>query len=432
MTDDLCGQPTSDGPCGLPPHRRGFHDANPPHITVPRNSDGHFQFSISQFRRYGVTDLTLDSDETVRGCPRAYALTYGPTPIPEMPSPAAELGSVLHRALHAMEVNTSGPEEALSSVWAPTLSFADFKTALAILLDYLARGGPLTQYAVVATELDINVPLYTDETHGPIYFRGIIDNLSIDTNDPGVVRIIDHKSAARPVPADSLRGDVQLPGYVWLIRQWWQQQYGVAPDRIIAHLDLLRYNDIEIEYTEAELDLWHQWACAMARTILTDNAPAPIPNDGCTSCAVRWSCPAWRAMPGTAASVWGRLAGRPVDEIRDDYLDAEQINRILTAQLKDYKRILDAEALARGEITVGHQTWKPEPATDTHVDVVRLAELLLPDRPAEFEVAATASKASVERAALLLDASDAAAILATVTTVPAGHKISRRKTKAPA
>lgn len=426
-----CGAPTPDGPCALPPHRRGYHDANPPVLTVPRNADGHPQVSISQFRRYGVTDMTLDSDETVRGCPRAYALTYGPTPIPEMPSPNAELGSVLHRALHAMEANSCGPEDALRTVWTPALGFADFKTALVILLDYLARGGPLTQFAVVATELDIAAQLYIDDQHGPVDFRGVIDNLSIDTDDPGTVRLIDYKSAARPVAADSLRGDVQLLGYVWLVRQWWTQQYGVAPDRIIAHLDLLRYHDIEIEYTAAELDVWHQWACAMAHTMLRDNAPAPIPNDGCTSCAVRWGCPAWRAMPGTAASVWGRLAGRPVDEIRDDYLDAEQINKILTAQVKDLRTILDAEARATGEITVGYQTWKPEPATDTHVDTITLAGLLLPDRPAEYTTAVTASKASVERAAQLLEPSDAAAVLATVRTVPAGTKISRRKTKAP-
>jgi hypothetical protein len=426
-----CGAPTPDGPCALPHHRRGYHDANPPTLIVPRNDAGHPQVSISQFRRYGVTDMTLDSDETVRGCPRVYALTYGPTPIPEIPSPTAELGSVLHRALHAMEANSCGPEDALRTVWTPTLGFTDFKTALAILLDYLARGGPLTQFAVVATELDIAAQLYTDDQHGPIDFRGIIDNLSIDTSDPGTVRIIDYKSAARPVAADSLRGDVQLLGYVWLVRQWWTQQYGVAPDRIIAHLDLLRYNDIEIEYTDAELDVWHQWACAMAHTMLRDNAPAPIPNDGCTSCAVRWGCPAWRSMPGTAASVWGRLAGRPVEEIRDDYLDAEQISKILDHQVRDLRRILDAEARATGEITVGYQTWKPEPATDTHVDVVALAGLLLPERPVEYTTAVTASKASVERAAQLLEPSDAAAALATVRTVPAGTKISRRKTKTP-
>lgn len=427
---ETCGALTFDGHCALPPHKRGYHDAHPATLQVPRNDAGHPQFSISQYRRYGVLDMTLDNDETVRGCPRAYALTYGPVPIPEMPIAAAELGSVLHRALHAMEVNAWGPEEALGNVWTPALGFTDFKTALAILLDYLDRGGPLTQYAVVATELDITAQLYEDPDHGPVDFRGIIDNLSIDPTDPEIVRIIDHKSAARPVAADSLRGDVQLLGYVWLVRQWWRQQYGVAPERIIAHLDLLRYRDIEIEYTDAELDLWYQWACAMARTILTDNAPAPILNDGCGSCAVRWDCPAWRALPGTAASVFGRLAGRPVDEIRDDYIDAALISNLLGGQVKDLRTILDAETRAAGEITIGSQTWTAEPATDTVVDVVEVANLLLPDRPAEYRTAVTASKASIERAAQLLDPSDAAPLLATVSTVPAGTKISRRKTKA--
>ena len=66
-TPDRCGAPTAGGPCQLPPHPRGYHDPAPPLLRVPRNKNGHYQVSITQFRTYGAVDLMGDNPENVRG-----------------------------------------------------------------------------------------------------------------------------------------------------------------------------------------------------------------------------------------------------------------------------------------------------------------------------------------------------------------------------
>lgn len=425
---ELCGSMTPTGPCVLPAHSRGFHDAAPPTLRVPRNTDGHYQVSTTQLRRYGAVDLLgPDATETVRGCPRAYAVTYGSDPVPELPSPAAELGLLLHRALHWMHDHDCGPEDALGQVWAATLGFPDYQAALRILRGYLDRGGPMTRYATLLTELDYAAELFVDEEFGPVWFRGVVDNVSIDPTEPDIARVIDYKSAARPVAKDSLRGDVQLLGYVWLTRRWWRQQFGVVPDRVVAHLDLLRYSDLAIEYTATELEQWHEWACAMVRAMLRDTNPAPILNDGCTSCAVRWDCPAWLALPGEGQSMNARLAGLTPEAWATHFTRAERVKKLLGAQVDQIRDVLSAEALAVGVVQVGDQEWTATPATKNAVDVRRVAQLLLPDHPEVFEVAVTSSRAALERATDGLDPSLAARVLACVDTVADGMKVTRTK-----
>jgi PD-(D/E)XK nuclease superfamily len=425
--DDLCGADTPDGPCALPVHRRGWHDANPPRVVVPRNRDGHVQVSISQLRRYGAVDLLGEDSEGVRGCPRAYALTYSGPSVPEIPNPAAELGSVLHRALHRMETHTCGPEDALGAVWPATLGMDDYATAQEILLGYLEREGPMTRYATLDTELDLSVLLYVDDEFGPVYFRGIVDNLSVDPTEPDIVHLIDHKSSARPVSVDSLRGDVQLRGYDWLVRRWWTDQHGQPPARVVAHLDLLRYRDIAIEYTPYELDIWHGWACAMVRTMLRDRAAMPILNPGCSMCAVRWGCPAWKSLPGEGASMLARMAGRAVGELKELYGDAAEVAALLGKQLTDLKAVLEAETHAVGALRVGDQDWVSEPGSKTVADVLAMVGLLLPDHPAAFTTAVGSSKAAAERACRGLNPSLRDEVLACVDTVPAGRKVTKKK-----
>lgn len=428
-TPDLCGTATPDGPCALPPHRRGWHDSDPPTVQIPRNAAGNVQVSHTQLQRYGTMDMTGDDPASISGCPRAYALTYSQGEVPEMPSPAAEMGSVLHRALHRMEQDSCGPEDALQRVWAPTLSMADYSDAVEILLGYLDRDGPMTRYATLATELDITATLFTDPVHGPVIFRGIVDNISIDPMDPEIVRVVDHKSSSRPVSAADLRGHVQLRGYVWLVRQWWREKFGTDPERIVAHLDLLRFRDIPIEYTDYELDVWHQWACAMVRTMLEDRAAMPILNPGCTHCPVRWGCPAWRALPGSGMSVWTRLAGRSVPELIEHYQDATEVMGLLGKQVKQLETTLGAEAHAVGSLTVGDQDWVSGPGSKTVVDVLDLVDLLLPGHPSAFTTAVGSSKAALQRAARGLAPSLRDQVLNCATSVESGLKLTKKQTK---
>lgn len=429
-TEDRCGADTPSGPCVLPVHRRGWHDSNPPKVRVPRNRDGLVQVSISQLRRYGAVGL-LDHQhaEKINGCPRAYALTYGGDSVPEVPNRAAELGGVLHRALHWMETHTCGPEDALGSVWPATLGPEDFADAQEILLGYLEREGPMTRYATLNTELDMAVPLFTDDEFGPVWFRGIIDNLSIDPVEPDIVHIVDFKSASRPIAADSLRGDVQLRGYCWLIRQWWHQQHGVWPTRVVAHLDLLRYSDIAIEYTAHELEVWHAWACATVRTMLRDEAAMPILNDGCTWCPVRFGCPAWRSLPEVGESMAARLAGVPLEQAMDLMEDAARVGKLLGHQLELIRGVLEAETHALGSLRVGDQVWTSEEDTKDVGDVLAMARLLLPGYPAVFVEAVKSSKAAAKRAGRGLEPSMRDELLSCFDTVPDGMKVTKRKLK---
>jgi len=426
---ETCGHDTPDGPCALPPHRRGWHDSNPPVVKVPRNKDGRPQVSITQLRTYGATDLLDDDAERVAGCPRAYALTYGGPKVPEVPNRAGELGGVLHRALHWMDQFDTGPEEALGRVWPPTLGPEDYADAVEILLGYLEREGPMTRYATLDTELDLSVPLFTDDTYGQVFFRGIIDNLAVDPLEPDVVHVIDFKSASRPVGVDDLRGNIQLRGYVWLARRWWMTQHGQPPARIVAHLDLLRYGDVAIEYTRREIEVWHEWACAMVRTMLRDQAAMPILNNGCTWCPVRWGCPAWRDLPGTAMSLWARMTGMSEDQLRDRYADATQVLGLLTRQHTQLKETLEAEAHAKGRLVVGDQEWVSEPGTKKSADVLAMARLLLPQHPQAFAMAVKSSQSAAEKAGRDLEPSLRDELINCVSSVPAGRTIKKRKVK---
>lgn len=431
---ELCGADTGTGPCALPKHSRGFHDAAPPTLTVPRNAAGQPQVSISQLRRYGAVDLASggeDVTETVRGCPRAYALTYGPDPVPELPSRPAELGIVLHRALAYMEDHTTGAVEALGAVWPPTLGVLDYAEALRILEGYIARGGVMTLYSTLAAELDLAVELYVDDVHGPVMFRGIIDYLAVDPGDPETLHVTDYKSAARPVSKESLRGDVQLMGYTWLVREWWKQQHGKYPRRVVAHFDALRYSDVAIEYTRGELGLWQEWASAMVHTMLRDTHPKPILNDGCTWCPVRWGCPAWNALPGEATTVLARLTGASPEQLGVRYVAASQVLKLLGNQVEERRAVLEGEAHTRGRVRVGDQDWVSVSGSKTVADVLGLVGLLLPEHPGAFETAVSASRASVERAASGLgDVSLASQVRGCVDTVTSGVRITKRKAHA--
>lgn len=429
---EVCGADTPTGPCALPAHRRGWHDSNPPVIRVPQDDAGRPQVSITQLRRYGAVDLATggeDVAEAVRGCPRAYALTYGNGPVIELPSRPAELGKVLHRALAYMEDNTCGPEEALGEVWPPTLGALDFADVRRILDSYISRGGAMVTYAALGAELDLVTELYVDSVHGSVQFRGIVDWLGVDPRDSGVLHVVDWKSAARPIARDSLRGDVQLMGYVWLVIEWWKQQHGRAPDRVVAHFDALRYSDVDIEYTRHELDLWHEWACAMVRTILRDDNPQPIPNDGCGRCPVRHGCPAWQSLPERGESMLVRLMGADPSKLGDRYLQGAQVLRSLEKLVGEQKAALDAEAHARGSLVVGDEEWRVASGTKTVANVIDLTYLLLPDYPSAFETAVTATRASVERAAAGLEPSLGSQVVNCVQSIESGQRISRKKRK---
>ena len=67
--------------------------------------------------------------------------------------------------------------------------------------------------------LDLDALLYIDEDFGPIYLRGKLYWIGVDPETPGVVHVVDWKTNRTPPSDDSVRGDVQLPAYHWLVRE---------------------------------------------------------------------------------------------------------------------------------------------------------------------------------------------------------------------
>jgi hypothetical protein len=218
-------------------------------------------------------------------------------------------------------------------------------------------------------------------------------------------------------------------GYTWLVREWWKAQHGHYPRRVVAHFDALRYGDTAIEYTRTELDIWREWASAMVRTMLRDTDPAPILNDGCTWCPVKWSCPAWNALPGEAVSAAARLAGATPEQLGDRYQAAHRVLGLLDKQVKARKEVLEAEVKANPltPVVVGDQEWTLETGSDTVANILGIVALLWPDHPTALETALSATKASVERAANGLDLDLGTQLVGCVATVKRGERIAKRK-----
>lgn len=392
-------------------------------MRVPRDSEGRPRFSISQFRTYGAADLVLDQHEDDRGCPRLYKRKYVDHDIPgEIRSPYLLLGRVLHEALHVMERDAVGPEEALQLVWSAKLPERAWKEAKGTLLRYLDRGGPMAMYATLAHELDLTAQLYVDEDFGPVMMRGIIDWIGLDPLDQGLLHIVDYKNNQAPPKRDVLQGDVQLKTYDWLTRMNWDRWLPGLPPRTVVHLDVLRYRDVEVRYSEAELEEWLAWAEAVARKILRDEEGKPSLNPGCAWCPVSHDCPAYQGLPGVAKGVALRRTGKTPEQVWAWRNELWRVRKLVEKALKDAEAQLEAEVEpAGGVLEFGNQRWRLDVGWESEVDWPRLHDLL----GARFWSAVSTSKTAIDRATEGMDESTRAMARACVASHPAGTRIKK-------
>jgi hypothetical protein len=395
-------------------------------VHIPPDEQGRPQVSITMLRTYGVAPHRLADFEQARGCPLQYRLKYVDRALPERPTPVGlRIGLVLHDALHRMERDGLGPEDALQAAHsAAPLEFGEWVQARDILTKYMERVDTADQYASLGQEVMLSAELYTDEEHGPVVFRGRLDDVLLDIQHENTLHGVDHKGAWQSPTDDQVRGDVQLRSQHWLLQRCYDQfGFDVEP-RIIMHLNSLRYRDKPVEYTPDEITEWHEWAVAMVRRILRDEHGQPELNEGCGWCPAHSQCPAWLGLPGTLPAIDARVTGLAHEELVDRYQRLTLHSKLLADAQAEALRALTGLARLAGDegIRVGAQRWRPVTAWADEVDHTELHRTLGP----LYYTAVTTSRAAIERATVGKPALRARA-LDCIGRTPAGMKIERRK-----
>lgn len=402
-------------------------------MRIPDGPTGEMTVSPSQLRVYGAGGLRLDSQEDERGCPRLYKARYvDKIVLRDDDSYPLNYGTYFHRILELMDADGLDPDEAIRSAFEPSWPPEFITEARTDLDNYLARGAaPMDRYATIATEQELTALLYVDPDYGPVHVRGFIDWMGADLDAPGVVHFVDYKTNRTPPSDSAVAGDVQLKAYHYLIREN-ADRYG-SPRRIVAHLDAIKWRDIDVAFSDADIDDWHDWCVAVVRRILRDEEAAPKINPGCRYCPIRRDCPAFLAIPDEAvAIIEGAEEAAAGIEGADPAALAETLawrDRANSARLalENEVKALDAEfkriAMTRGGLVVGDAEWAIDTAWKTDVDLRSIHGIVGDDL---FFENASMTKSAAKAMARSLDPSSASQVEACFRSVPSGLKVTRK------
>jgi len=346
-------------------------------MRIPENRL-HYQHIAA----YGAGGLELTPGIEEPGCPRRYRMKYVESGEPYAPSAPLSYGSALHECLYLVEEEGLTPEEALRRAWRPELGPARYSEALHDLEDLMSRGGPLTQLHTVAVEQFLTAFLYEDEDFGPIEYGGVLDWIGVDGSlgDEPVPTLFfsDYKTNRAPPSQTAAEEWRQGKGYAWLLRE---NAARYLPDadrvRIVGYLDAIKWYALRIEYDDDELDEFKEWAISVARTILRDKEGRAKLNPGCSFCAVRHDCPAFRQLPGIGETLAERMSRAPLDDRVRMMHRAQDVIKKLEMVVDDTTAALVEKVLAEGgPVNVGGKTWEVEQTTSTVVDPVAAFEVM--------------------------------------------------------
>lgn len=334
-------------------------------MKIPDGPNGHPTVSATQLRRYGAGGFRLTQQEEARGCPRQWKAHYIDHVVQEGFSYPLLYGQTFHQVMYLMEEEAIGPEEALDRCFPPQLEPSAYRELLDDLTAYIERGAsPMDRFGTLAVETELTALLYVDEEFGPIYYRGFIDWIGVDLNVPNLIHVVDYKTNRTPPSVDDVRGDVQLKGYDWLVRENIEQ---FAPTgngaKIIQHLDAVKWREIEVGFDDRDIEDWHGWAIAVVRTILRDETAEPELNPGCAWCPVKDDCPVFLGLPELGKDL---LDGRPPsgsdDVERLAWRDTANAMRLLLEKaVKSVDDEFKTRALATGPVTIGGEEFVVEP-----------------------------------------------------------------------
>lgn len=386
--------------------------------------------SATQLRTYGAGGFRLTEQEEARGCPRQYKAKYIEHRVPDSFSFPLVYGRTIHEVLYMMEEEAIGPEEALDRCFPPELDPSAYREMLDDLTAYIERGAsPTDRFGTIAVEQDLSALLYVDEDFGPVFYRGIIDWLGVDLEVPQLLRVVDYKSNRNPPSVDDVKGDVQLKGYDYLVRENWERYMPKGSRPLIAqHLDAIKWREVEVKFTDEDIEDWHSWAVAVVRRILRDEEAEPVLNPGCAWCPVKDDCPAYLGLPTIAADLTGEDGKAPAgltDTEKVAWRDQANAARLL---LEKAVKAVDDEFAARvdagGPIVVGAEEYVKEPQWANEVDLRALHRALGND---VFYRVITAGKGKIEELTKGWDPGRVAAVKAAYRRIPIGSKVVRRK-----
>lgn len=392
-------------------------------MQIPAGPNGKPTLSASQFRTYGTGSFSLEETELPKGCPRKYWAKYVErAEVKEEFSYPLQYGSLFHKILQHMDEDQMDPDEALAAAFDPSLPYEMWQEARADLDGYLARGSvPWDRFATLGTELDLTMHLYDDEEFGPTYYRGFIDWVGVDPEQPSVIHMVDYKTNRSPAKASDLDGDVQCLGYNGLILANADMFVQAGSPRVVTHLDLVKFRDVEVAYSRQAVDEWKDWAIAMARKIWRDEEHEPVLNTMCSSCPIRYDCPAYEGMPMEAQALAGQLAGLQDPEARYAWRErANQLRLTLEKSVKAVDEEFKAYAVQHGELIVGGKRFAQELEYGNQIDLRRLHQLT----GDQFYSIAGASKTALEKFAKSVDPSLGAEVMACLSRVPTGSKVA--------
>lgn len=397
-------------------------------MQIPVGSSGFPTVSVNQIRTYGAGGFRLIGLEDPRGCPRLYKAKYVERRVREeetQKSPALRYGGVIHEALFLMEEEGIPPEEALERVWPIDMDQSFWSEAREDLEAYISRGAtPRDRFATLAVELDAECELYVDEEFGPIWFRGILDLIALDPDQPSVLHVVDYKTNRTPPKVEDVKADVQMRAYAWLALRIARERFGIDNPTVVVHLDAVKWREYEVHFTHEHLEDWYSWFVAVVRTILRDEEAKPRLHDDCAYCPVRHDCPAFEQLPDTARTL-GDVIGELEDPVsRLQWRDAaNKVRLLLDKAVKAIDAEISEQVRRDGVVTIGDTSFVLEPSWINEIDLQSLHRAL-GDR---FYDLVTTSKTKIEEATKGWPVTRRADILASIRRVPSGTTVSRKE-----
>jgi hypothetical protein len=381
--------------------------------------------SATQLRTYGAGGFALDEQEETKGCPRQWKAKYVDRVVDDGPrSYPLQYGSFIHEVFYAMEQDGLSPEEAVEAKFPVDGDPKMIQEALDDLRGYMERGStPSDRFATIGVELDLAAELYVDEEYGPIWWRGILDWVGIDPEDPGIVHVVDYKSNRFPPTIEAVRGDVQMKSYAWLIKQN-AERLGLPPNvRVVVHLDAIKWREVVVWFTDDDIDEWHTWAVAVTRTIVRDEECAPVINPGCSWCPVADTCPAMEALPKIGEEMLGAVPDGDWDARMRWRDQANRVRLLLEKRVKAIDEARDEEVHRNGELIANGYRWFLEAAWKTKVDARRLHRVL---GDVFYEIV-TVPKTKVDGLVRGWDAGELAMVDEAFERVAEGVKVAKQK-----
>lgn len=205
-----------------------------------------------------------------------------------------------------------------------------------------------------------------------------------------------HNSNRQPLNPDEVRRDLQMRGYDWLVHQCWQRLGLPGRPHTVAHMDGLRWNDVETRYTDLDRAQWAEWAAAIARKILRDDKAPEVLGPGCRWCPRRFDCDAYRTLPGVGESIAARSVGTTLDDLWAWRQQAAEVRKTLDDGIADVDRIFAERVTDEGPVVIGDTQWVEEPVERDVLDSKALHQLIGDDL---FYDIAKPSKKAVEQVA---------------------------------